>query len=455
MFLQSGIVGHSREDSKKLISKFLPVSIILFKEDFDDKKDLQSLVKEINRSYVIEHGVKRPYIAIDQEGGKVVQIPWIEYNPSNAFLGSYGNIAFTKLVGSRVGYDLKLLGLSWQMAPDLDLANRYNPVISERSFSSEIQTVSAHGSAYINGLQEAGIAATAKHFPCHGGVAEDSHKVLPDDKRSRNAIMSDTKPFLEAMSSKVASIMMGHVRYPSIDPDYPASLSLKFYDLVRRYFGYQGVLVTDSVDMGAVVKGYSNKEIAKLASGGGADVIETVDIDQAIEINDFLNMKDPKGSIERINKLIPQKRLAFEPPADLIKSIAMVNNYKLRINRFLDPNEETFLYFLEAERGSMVEEVFSNEAEVFRRLGNRFQIMKYNPSSKKKVKQIIIVGRNEHIKSRIGTILESAKNRNAFFLSTGIPADLGLFQNDVSYVSLLSTKVESILGGIYRAFNLF
>ena len=112
MFLQSGIVGHAREESMKLISKFLPVSIILFKEDFDDKKDLQSLVKEINRLYVIEHGVKRPYIAIDQEGGKVVQIPWIEYNPSNAFLGSYGNIAFTKLVGSRVGYDLKLLGLS-------------------------------------------------------------------------------------------------------------------------------------------------------------------------------------------------------------------------------------------------------------------------------------------------------------------------------------------------------
>lgn len=455
MFLQSGIVGHAREESMKLISKFLPVSIILFKEDFDDKKDFQSLVKGINRLYVIENGVKQPYIAVDQEGGKVVQIPWIDYNPSNAFLGSYGNSASTKLVGSRVGYDLKLLGLSWQMAPDLDLANRYNPVISERSFSSEIQIVSAHGSAYISGLQEAGIAATAKHFPCHGGVVEDSHKVLPDDNRSLNAIMSDTQPFLEAIRSKVASIMMGHIRYPAIDPDYPASLSLKFYDLVRRHFGYYGVLVTDSVDMGAVVKGYSNKEIARLASEGGADIIETVDIDQAIEINDNLNMKDPKRSMERIDNLLPDRRLVFEPPADLINSIVMVNNYELRINGSLDPNEETFLYFLDADKGSMVEEVFSNEAEVFRRLRNRFRIRKYDPSTKMKVKQIIIVGRNEHIKSRFENILIAAKNRNAFFLSTGIPADIGLFPRDISYVSLLSTKVESILGGIYRAFNLF
>lgn len=456
-FIQSGIVGYSRDESLKLLSKFLPGSIVLFKEDFKDQKDLAALMKRINQIYKIDHGVQEPYFAIDQEGGKIVQLSWTEYNPSNAFLGYLNNVKFSEYMGLRVGYDLEKNGFSWHLAPDMDLSNMYNPVILERSFSGEADVVAANGTAYLRGVQRTGVAATAKHFPCHGGVTADSHMNLPVDSRDKDSIWSDMFPFREATRNGVSAIMMGHILYPAMDKDFPSSLSITFYDVLRDDLNFSGVIITDSMDMQAITKGFSTKELTRYASRAGADMLETVEIDQAMEIVDFLDMKDAHASQKRLYELQPHTRINFEPPAELLHSMLLTHNDARRPDEHLDPSVETGILFLKEERESLVEEVFSNSDEVMTRLSNQLllrQVLEMDVQ-KSKFKQFLIVGRNEHIKKRIRAILKKLNGKKCIFISTGVPFDIGLFELNCGYISLRSTRVESVLGGIYRAFGFF
>ena len=209
----------------------------------------------------IEKGIAPPVFAIDQEGGNVVRIPWLNYNPSNYFLGQVNNEKLTNYVGLVTGSDLYRLGIRWNLAPVLDILNNYNQVLLERSFGEDVETVAVNGAAYISGLQNQGVAATAKHFPGHGGVLEDSHQTLPRDKRSMNALLNDAFPFKAAIKAGVRAVMLSHVLYEGLDPDNPATLSQKAYDLLRKTFQFNGLVITDSVDMKAVSQNYSTTEI--------------------------------------------------------------------------------------------------------------------------------------------------------------------------------------------------
>lgn len=220
IFIQSGLRGMDREEALKKIAKLLPYSIVLFKSDFSSPEDLKELIRRVRRIYVTENGVEEPLIAVDQEGGNIVRLDWLDYSPSNLFLGEFNNTNFTSYVASLTGYQLSDLGIHWNLAPVLDLLNPYNQVILERSFGSDIMKVSDHASAYIKSLQDHGVHATAKHFPGHGSVMDDSHLVLPSDKRGFEAIINDAYPFISAIEAGVHSIMLSHVLYTSLDPAF-------------------------------------------------------------------------------------------------------------------------------------------------------------------------------------------------------------------------------------------
>ena len=149
------------------------------------------------------------------------------------------------------------IGIRWNRAPVLDtLTNKENFSILERSLSEYVDNVSRNGSSFIMGLQDFGVSATAKHFPGIGSVFEDPHEKLPRDLRNIHSIWNTMKPFIDAINIGVKSIMVSHVLVKEIDQDFPISLSQKSYNLIRKELGYDGILITDSLDMKAISTKY-------------------------------------------------------------------------------------------------------------------------------------------------------------------------------------------------------
>ena len=416
------------------------------------------MLTKLNRIYVIENGLPAPVIAVDQEGGNVIRIPWLDYNPSNAFLGLVDDLRLSRFVGLRTGDQLSNLGIKWNLAPVLDISNHSNPVILERSFSSNAESVALHGDAYIEGLQLAGITATAKHFPGHGGVIQDSHVELPRDNRPLSILEIDMFPFKKAVERGVRAIMMSHVLFESIDPDFPSSLSKKMYQILRRRMRYQNLILTDSVDMQALAKNYTNKEIARFASRAGADIIESVDLDRALELSENLAIMDEKKSAERIKNVTPVHAIAYTPPPEIIQSLILSNVKVIHDFQRLNPDRAADLIFLDEVNESKVSSLFSKNKAVLIRLNElnfkiRARTLDEASHTDFNEDQLIIVGRNEHLKTRSNLISRLTKHKHAVFISTGVPYDSSLIPQSVGYISAMSSRKEAVLGSIYKAFG--
>lgn len=461
MLIQSGIRGYSdRESAIKALKKLLPYSVVLFRSDFTTSSDLQDLIHTINHLYRVDEGAEPPVIAVDQEGGNVVRIPWIDYSPSNYFLGKYNNPKFTRYVGNLTGSQLYDIGIRWNLAPVLDMLNSYNQVILERSFSDDVDQVAVHGAQYIRGLQDFGIAATAKHFPGHGGVLEDSHLVLPRDVRAKEAVMNEAYPFRKAIEARTQTVMLSHVLYESIDPHFPASLSLNAQNLLRKDFGFNGIILTDAVDMKALSNNYSKKEIVSRSVGQETDLVEAGDLDLGIELADYVSAVDPdnvRKKIHRLLKLPMEKSLKFIPPADLIKGVAISTN-QVRREITIDPERFFYLVFLDSQQESKVSELKSASQAVKEKLEQlklNFRSAALDDLKGEDKFQAVIVGRNEHVKDRIKAVNEMCKKGKCVFISTSISKDLGSIDADIGYIASYSSKLESLMGSIYRALGFF
>ncbi len=456
MFIQSGIRGYpDRETSLKELKRILPFSVVFFRSDFTDESDLKSLVRQVNQIYKDE-GVDPPVIAVDQEGGNVVRIPWIDYNPSNFFLGSVNNHRLTNLIGKITAQQLGQLGIRWNLAPVLDILNGYNQVILERSFSEELEMVATHGVEYIRGLQEGGVAATAKHFPGHGGVLEDSHLMLPKDTRGKDALLNDAYPFVKAIEAGVSTIMLSHVLYEALDPVHPASMSPHIQLLLRKQMGYHGAIITDSVDMKAVANNYTLKEIVQQSVGSETDLVECADLHSAIEMADYVKNIDPfalNSKAKRLVGIVPENILKYVPPVEVLNSYSLLSNREIR-KVHLDPEKEFKIVFLDVHPESQVSEAaspFHLVAERLKELKLKFTTENIENLAKSRTDQIILVGRNEHLKDRHTTISEVCKDRKCVFISTSISKDTGIIDPDIGYIAAYSSKKENLLGAIYKS----
>ncbi|MEV0236581.1 glycoside hydrolase family 3 protein [Nonomuraea sp. NPDC050786] len=217
-------------------------------------------------------------IAIDEEGGAVTRLE-VENGssfPGNRALGVVDDVALTERVGRQIGRMLAELDITLDYAPDADVnSNPANPVIGVRSFGPSPELVSRHTIAYVNGVQGAGVAACAKHFPGHGDTVTDSHLALPTVHASREVLFSrDLPPFRAAIDAGVRAVMSGHLLIPALDPSMPATLSrTAMTELLRGELGFDGMLVTDSIDMQAVAAMFGPGEIAVRALNAGVDAI--------------------------------------------------------------------------------------------------------------------------------------------------------------------------------------
>lgn len=215
---------------------------------------------------------------IDQEGG-----PFTSYRsgeatlfPGNMALAATGDPSLATRVGEATGRELAHAGFNMNFAPVVDVAiNPDNPIIGIRSFGADVDVVGAFGAAYLQGLEAAGVAAVAKHFPGHGDTAADSHLELPsvtgDLARLRTV---ELPPFETLIEAGVPAIMTAHVAFPAIEAEVPATLSRAALDgLLRQELGFEGLLVTDYMDMQAIAQNYGPGEAAVMSVIAGADLV--------------------------------------------------------------------------------------------------------------------------------------------------------------------------------------
>lgn len=265
------------EETEWLIKKRNIGGVILFKGNcpsMEETADLVAYLKSLNPP-------SKLCVSIDHEGGRVNRLPrpfthfpamqnigrFYEKNPSS-------NIAFE--VGMAMGRELSAVGIHWNFAPVLDVhTNPFNPVIGDRSFSNDPEMVSLAACQFIQGLQEAGVAACGKHFPGHGDTNEDSHEVLPRLPHNMKRLEAiELVPFEAAIQQNVAAIMTAHVVYNGQDQGLPATYSVKLLrDLLRDQLGFEGLIVSDDLSMGAISKMSPLDEACIKAFNAGCDVL--------------------------------------------------------------------------------------------------------------------------------------------------------------------------------------
>jgi beta-N-acetylhexosaminidase len=228
-------------------------------------------------------------IAIDEEGGDVTRLAHRTGSPypGNAALGAVDDPGLTRRVYAAIGADLGAAGFNLDLAPTVDVnTTEDNPIIGTRSFGVDPVRVARHAAAAIDGLQSAGVAACAKHFPGHGATAADSHLELPTVDAPLALLRTrDLPPFAAAVAAGAKSIMTAHIRIPSLTGDRPATFSRAVLtDLLRREYGFAGVVVTDALEMkGASAAAGGIGPAAVLALAAGADLLCIgADVDDAL-----------------------------------------------------------------------------------------------------------------------------------------------------------------------------
>ncbi|WP_369211921.1 glycoside hydrolase family 3 protein [Streptomyces flavofungini] len=219
-------------------------------------------------------------IAIDEESGDVtrLEVRTGSSYPGNHALGAVDDTALTREVAADLGRRLAACGINFNWAPSADVnANPDNPVIGVRSFGADPELVARHTAAYVEGMQSSGVATSAKHFPGHGDTAIDSHHSVPVIDVDRDVLNSrDLAPFRAALAAGTRAVMSAHVLAPALDPDNPGTLSRRILTgLLREEFGYEGLIVTDGMDMQAIAGTYGFERGCVLAIAAGADAICT------------------------------------------------------------------------------------------------------------------------------------------------------------------------------------
>ncbi|MEU6274632.1 glycoside hydrolase family 3 protein [Streptomyces populi] len=217
-------------------------------------------------------------VAIDEEGGDVTRLEVRTGSsfPGNHALGAVDDVALTEQVALELGRRLAACGVNLNWAPSADVnSNPANPVIGVRSFGADTGLVARHTAAYVTGLQAAGVAACTKHFPGHGDTAVDSHHALPRIDADLSVLQSrELVPFRAAIAAGSRAVMSAHILVPALDPDRPATLSRRILTgLLREELGYEGLIVTDGMEMQAIAATYGIERGSVLAIAAGADAI--------------------------------------------------------------------------------------------------------------------------------------------------------------------------------------
>ena len=307
---------------------------------------LTKMTNDIQTKMVQENTVPG-YITIDQEGGRVVRLSnGGTHFVSNMAIGGTGDFNNGYLEGQAIGKELINYGINCNFAPVLDVNNNpENPIIGIRSYSDNPLLVSLYGNEMIKGLKEANVIACSKHFPGHGNTSVDSHYGLPTITSTKDELyQTELAPFISAINNGIDSIMTTHIIFTAIDEKYPATLSEKVLTgLLREQLGFDGVIFTDGMEMGAVTNNFGgHDQTAIMAVKAGVDVLTYTSINSPITAHKAIMKAVQSGEIseERINESVRRillQKLKYNILDDYIKdnnniNDLLANNEQLNIN---------------------------------------------------------------------------------------------------------------------------
>ncbi|MDN4474969.1 glycoside hydrolase family 3 N-terminal domain-containing protein [Demequina sp. SYSU T00192] len=310
--LMPGFVGHTLPGWLEQRLRDGLGGVCLFAANVESPAQLRALTDAIHAAN--PHAV----VSIDEEGGDVSRLYQAVGSPfpGNAVLGRMDDAAATEAVAARVGAELAAAGVDLTLAPDVDVnADPRNPVIGVRSFGTDPALVARHSAAWVAGVQAQGVSACAKHFPGHGDTAKDSHLDLPTvDADAETLHARDLPPFVASLDAGVATVMTSHIMVPALDPELPATFSRPILQgLLRAGLGFDGVIVTDALDMKGACEGRGIPAAAVLALAAGADLLclGSVNPDEEIgEIAAAIEAAVADGSLDEARVIEASERCA-------------------------------------------------------------------------------------------------------------------------------------------------
>ncbi len=316
--------------------------VILFGMNLGSAEEIRALGAELQKMAIGATGIPL-FISTDQEGGRVKRVDErsVDQFPAAMALGQTAEPRFAREVGFVTAYRLREAGINLVLAPVLDVNNNPgNPVINTRSFGSEADLVTTMGRALATGVREAGSTPTIKHFPGHGDTARDSHLTLPRiDKTLAELENVELKPFRASIEDGAEVVMSAHILFPALDAKYPATLSPAILkDVLRNKLGFQGLIMTDAMEMHAISQNYSEAAAAKQAFRAGADIILLTSLGKisrdmvAALLDGFrsgeLSVADLDRSVERQIALKLRKGLFHRHGSPLVKDQDSIIHYK-------------------------------------------------------------------------------------------------------------------------------
>ncbi len=317
-----GLPGTTLDEyTRDLIRTFHPSGVIFFKRNVEDPLQLARLCRDLQKTSLESNGTPL-LLAVDQEGGRVARLkaPFSEF-PGNEAIGESGAPEMrAEEFADVTAREMRVVGLNMDLAPVLDVGRGLlEEHLRGRTFGDDPDTVAQLGRVVIRRLQDGGVMAVAKHFPGLGRSAEDPHTHLPEILLEEGELEEvNLVPFRAAIEEKVAGVMTSHAIYPSIDPDAPATLSRAVLkDLLRGDLGYDGLIITDDLEMGAIAEGWGVPAGAAAAFGAGADLLLVCENQEFVrqahmEIRSkLLNREIPMGRLHRSVKRIRSTRARF------------------------------------------------------------------------------------------------------------------------------------------------
>lgn len=262
-------------EDRDVLSHPLVGSVLLFTRNYRSREQVAALCAAIK-------ALRTPQllIAVDHEGGRVQRFrdSFTRLPASRALSHCYeqdrrDGLDFARSVGWLMASELRAVGIDFSFAPCVDLDYGVSEIIGDRSFDRHPDVVAAMAAAYMLGMREAGMAATAKHFPGHGAVIADSHVALPVDRRTFADMEEDIRPYRILNGNNLSGIMAAHVVYPSVDA-LPASLSRRWItEILRGELGFHGCVFADDLSMAGAAAFGDIVERTRLAQAAGCDVL--------------------------------------------------------------------------------------------------------------------------------------------------------------------------------------
>ena len=311
----TGVPGKALDPgTEKLFRRIQPGGFILFGRNIESAVQLRKLIDDLRDLSEVE-----PIITIDQEGGRVSRLRLIGNEPPNAQqLRDKDDIDLIRRHGDITGRLLRVFGFNLDLCPVLDISfdDNADNSLRGRCYGKTVEQVAGNAGAFNDAMRKQGIASCGKHFPGYSAAKSDAHYELPRIDRTREQLDAKELAVFRKFIDKVDSMMICHGWYPSLEPEKtPASLSRRVItDLLRDEFGFDGLVMTDDLDMGAILNGYGLEQTIRLTIGAGNDLAMICHRIPEIENVQRILGTLPREQIDRALSSVARFKKKIAPP---------------------------------------------------------------------------------------------------------------------------------------------